>query len=143
MRAMPRPRIGLTLDAEKPGGYSAYPWYALRTNYAEAIAAAGGLPLALPHLPDHADGMLDAIDALVVTGARSMLPPALYGDAATHASVSLKQGRTEAELSLLRGAHRPWHAGAGHLRRRAVAGRGVGRNADQHIPDSVADALPQ
>lgn len=36
-----RPLIGVTLDAEQPGGYSKYPWYALRTNYADAIAEAG------------------------------------------------------------------------------------------------------
>ena len=39
---MPRPLIGVTLDAEKPGGYSKFPWYALRQNYLGAIDAAGG-----------------------------------------------------------------------------------------------------
>jgi hypothetical protein len=34
---MPRPLIGVTLDAEKPGGYSKFPWYALRQNYLDAI----------------------------------------------------------------------------------------------------------
>ena len=38
---MPRPLIGVTLDAEKPGGYSKFPWYALRQNYLDAIDAAG------------------------------------------------------------------------------------------------------
>jgi hypothetical protein len=47
--AMPRPLIGVTLDAEKPGGYSKFPWYALRQNYLDAIDAAGGLAVALPH----------------------------------------------------------------------------------------------
>jgi len=28
-----RPIIGVTMDAEKPGGYSKFPWYALRENY--------------------------------------------------------------------------------------------------------------
>ena len=28
-----RPLIGLTLDAEPAGGWSKYPWYALRQNY--------------------------------------------------------------------------------------------------------------
>ncbi|HTZ69709.1 MAG TPA: gamma-glutamyl-gamma-aminobutyrate hydrolase family protein, partial [Acetobacteraceae bacterium] len=90
------PRVGLTLDAEPPGGYSAYAWYALRTNYAEAVAAAGGLPLCLPHLPDQAAAMLDAIDALIVTGGAFDVSPDLYGDGATHATVTLKQGRTAA-----------------------------------------------
>ncbi|MDH3659130.1 MAG: gamma-glutamyl-gamma-aminobutyrate hydrolase family protein, partial [Alphaproteobacteria bacterium] len=44
-----RPRIGLTLDAEPPGGFSALPWYAIRENYCQAISRAGGLPIALPH----------------------------------------------------------------------------------------------
>src|SRR3954466_11149561 len=48
---MPRPLIGVTLDAEKPGGYSKFPWYALRQNYLDAIDAAGGLPVALPPPP--------------------------------------------------------------------------------------------
>ena len=44
-----RPVIGVTLDSEQPGGYSKYPWYALRQNYLVAVAAAGGLPVAVPH----------------------------------------------------------------------------------------------
>ena len=35
---MKRPLIGVTLDSEKPGGYSKFPWYALRQNYCDAIA---------------------------------------------------------------------------------------------------------
>ena len=56
-----RPVIGVTLDQEPPGGYSAYPWYALRTNYMQAIAAAGGLPIALPHNAALAEAFLDRI----------------------------------------------------------------------------------
>jgi hypothetical protein len=29
-------------DSEQPGGYSKYPWYAIRQNYADAIAATVG-----------------------------------------------------------------------------------------------------
>ena len=39
------PVIGLTLDAEEPGGYSKFPWYALRQNYFSSVREAGGLPL--------------------------------------------------------------------------------------------------
>ena len=63
-----RPVIGVTLDSEQPGGYSKYPWYAIRQNYADAIIAAGGLPIALPHDAALAAAYLDRIDALVVTG---------------------------------------------------------------------------
>ncbi len=34
---MSAPVIGLTVDWEGPGGYSRFPWYALRENYAEAV----------------------------------------------------------------------------------------------------------
>ena len=49
------PVIGITLDSEEPGGYSKFPWYALRQNYCGAVAQAGGLPVPLPHEPELAD----------------------------------------------------------------------------------------
>ncbi len=78
-----RPAIGVTLDSEQPGGYSKYPWYAIRQNYADAIVAAGGLPIALPHDATLAAEYLDRIDALVVTGGAFDVDPALYGDGDT------------------------------------------------------------
>ena len=99
-----RPIIGVTLDAEQPGGYSKYPWYAIRQNYADAIAAAGGLPIALPHDAALAAEYLDRIDALVVTGGAFDVDPSLYGDADRHATVTLKENRTAAELALTNGA---------------------------------------
>ena len=74
-----RPRIGLTLDAEPPGGYSRLPWYAIRENYCAAIVRAGGLPVALPHQTDLAAAYLDLLDGLVVTGGAFDLDPSLYG----------------------------------------------------------------
>jgi putative glutamine amidotransferase len=136
------PRIGLTLDAENPGGYSAYPWYALRANYAGAIAQAGGLPLPLPHLPALAADMLDCIDALIVTGGAFDVSPALYGASDTHGSVTLKQGRTDAEMALLRGAldrDMPVLGICGGEQLLAVA---LGGTLIQHIPDVVEHALP-
>ena len=81
------PTIGVTLDSEKPGGYSKYPWYALRTNYMDAVAATGGLPMALPHNANLAEAMLDRIDALIVTGGAFDVDPSLYGDAGRHLSL--------------------------------------------------------
>ena len=78
---MLRPLIGVTLDAEKPGGYSKFPWYALRQNYLDAIDAAGGLAVALPHEPDRVADYLERIDALVVTGGAFDVDPSYYGAA--------------------------------------------------------------
>jgi putative glutamine amidotransferase len=141
--AKPRkPLVGVTLDSEQPGGYSVYPWYALRTNYASAIAAAGGVPVALPHHAELAADLLDAIDALVVTGGAFDVDPALYGGGEAHATVVLKEGRTAAERALLEGAlarDMPVLGICGGQQLLAVA---LGGTLIQHIPDSVPDALP-
>jgi len=136
-----RPIIGVTLDSEQPGGYSKYPWYALRQNYADAIVAAGGLPMALPHDAALAADYLDRIDALVVTGGAFDVDPALYGDGDRHATVMLKEGRTAAEMALTQGAlarDLPVLGICGGEQLLAVA---LGGTLVQHIPDSVADAL--
>ena len=139
---MNRPIIGITLDAEQPGGWSKYPWYALRTNYAGAIAGAGGLPVALPHHPELAAAYLDRLDALVVTGGAFDIDPAMYGDADRHGTVTLKEGRTAAELALIQGAlarDMPVLGICGGQQLLAVA---LGGSLIQHIPDSIANALP-
>lgn len=141
MSARIKPLIGVTLDAEQPGGYSKYPWYALRANYASALAAAGGVPVALPHDPGLAPSFLDRIDALVITGGAFDVDPGLYGEPDRHATVTLKEGRTAAELALVRGAlarDMPVLGICGGQQLLAVA---LGGTLLQHIPDAIDPAL--
>jgi putative glutamine amidotransferase len=138
---MTRPLIGVTLDAEQPGGWSRFPWYALRANYTDAIAAAGGLPVALPHDPALAADMLDRLAGLVVTGGAFDVDPALYGATETHPTVTLKDRRTAAELALVQGAlgrDMPVLGICGGQQLLAVA---LGGTLVQHIPDSIPGAL--
>lgn len=140
-RMMRRPLIGLTLDAEPAGGWSKYPWYALRQNYFAAVAAAGGLPVALPHAPELAQDYLDRLDGLIVTGGAFDIDPALYGDAARHDSVTTKDARTAAELALLEGAMArdlPVLGICGGQQLLAVA---LGGTLIQHIPEANPAAL--
>ena len=140
-RRQAKPVIGVTLDAEQPGGYSRYPWYALRANYADALAGAGALPVALPHHATLAAGYLDRIDGLVVTGGAFDVDPALYGDAGRHPTVTLKEGRTEAELALVQEALSRGVPVLGICGGEQLLAVAVGGTLLQHIPDSIRDAL--
>lgn len=97
----PKPRIGISLDIQDPGGYSKFSWYALREHYCTAIAQTGGIPVPLPHFPDLIGDYLDSLDGVVITGGHFDVDPALYGEEVRHPSVTLKPGRTEFEWQLL------------------------------------------
>ncbi|MBB3174794.1 putative glutamine amidotransferase [Endobacter medicaginis] len=141
-----RPLIGVTLDAEPPAtedapGYSKYPWYALRANYLGALAAAGALPVALPHEPDLAIDFIERLDGLVVTGGAFDVDPALYGDDVWHGKTQVKPLRTTAEFALLKAAIArdiPVLGICGGEQLLAVA---LGGTLHQHVPDAIEDAL--
>jgi putative glutamine amidotransferase len=138
---MQRPLIGVTLDSEEPGGYSKFPWYAVRQNYCAAIAAAGGLPVALPHEVEQIPAYLALIQGLVVTGGHFDVDPALFGDANRHPTVKLKSRRTEFELGITRGAlarDLPLFGICGGQQLLHVV---LGGKLIQHIPDEIREAL--
>ena len=91
-----RPHVGLTLDVDE-----ARATYLLQKAYVEAVAAAGGLALPLPHQPGAAPELLDLCDALVVTGGDFDVPPELYGEARRPACGPARPERTAAEQALL------------------------------------------
>ncbi|MBX6366850.1 MAG: gamma-glutamyl-gamma-aminobutyrate hydrolase family protein [Rhodospirillales bacterium] len=139
---MRRPVIGLTLDYETGGGFSNLPWYAIRENYCAAITRAGGLPMLLPHEPDHAALYLDAIDGLVVTGGAFDVDPALFGAASRHKAVTTKDRRTAFELGVTRGALERDMPILGICGGQQLLNVALGGTLIQHIPDEVEGALP-
>ncbi|MGH7065526.1 MAG: gamma-glutamyl-gamma-aminobutyrate hydrolase family protein [Stellaceae bacterium] len=139
---MAQPLIGLTLDHEPPGGWSQFPWYAIRENYCNAVRRAGGLPVLLPHMPDDAALYLDRIDGLVVTGGGFDVDPALFGAASRHPSVTTKDRRTTFELAATRGALARDMPVLGICGGQQLLNVALGGTLIQHIPDEVPGALP-
>jgi putative glutamine amidotransferase len=140
-RSRRNPVIGLTLDHEPAGGYSKFPWYAMRENYFSAISRAGGLPVALPHEPERAAEYLALIDGLVVTGGAFDVDPALFGAKSRHDSVSTKDRRTQFELAITRAAHAADMPTLGICGGEQLMNVALGGTLIQHIPDAIADAL--
>lgn len=137
-----RPRIGVTLDSEEPGGYSKFPWLALRQNYASSIIEAGGLPLPLPHAPEAlVDAYLDQLDGLVVTGGAFDIDPALYGESERHPTVGLKAARTAFEWAITEKALARDLPVLGICGGQQLLNVVLGGTLIQHIPDRIADAL--
>jgi putative glutamine amidotransferase len=138
---MSLPVIGITVDSEPPGGYSKFPWYALRENYSTAVTRAGGLPVLLPSETVHVERFLERIDALVVTGGAFDVDPALFGASTRHPSVSLKPGRTAFELAVTKGALERDMPVLGICGGQQLLNVVLGGTLIQHIPDEIAGAL--
>jgi putative glutamine amidotransferase len=139
---MAQPVIGLTLDHEPAGGWSKFPWYAIRENYCNAVRHAGGLPVLLPHDPDAAELYLDRVDGLIVTGGGFDVDPALFGATSRHPTVMTKDRRTAFELAATRGALARDMPVLGICGGQQLLNVALGGTLIQHIPDEVADALP-
>jgi len=138
---MRSPIIGITADSEKPGGYSKFPWYALRQNYCSAVREAGGVPVVLPHETSLVATYTGMIDGLLVSGGAFDVDPALFGAAERHGTVILKEGRTDFELGITQAmlkADKPILGICGGEQLLAVA---LGGTLIQHIPAEIKTPL--
>ena len=138
---MSTPAIGITLDREEPGGYSKFPWPALRENYCRAVSKAGGLPVLLPHETERAEEYLSLIDGLIVSGGAFDIDPALFGAVERHATVTTKDARTAFEWSVTRRALDRDIPVLGICGGQQLLHVVLGGTLIQHIPDEVPGAL--
>ncbi len=74
----PKPLIGILLNDGGQGGYSEYPWYALRQNYSEVIAQSGGIPVFIGHDVEAIEDYLKVLDGVVLSGGDFVTPPQAY-----------------------------------------------------------------
>ena len=107
---MARPVIGITPDvgetSARPGRPSV-PRYELKVAYADAVLAAGGLPIVLPYSEDETSPqqVVELCDALVITGGAFDIPPELYKSSKRSNLLGpMKRGRTAYEQRVLRAA---------------------------------------
>jgi putative glutamine amidotransferase len=94
---MPRPLIGITLDAaDKPGRYQ------LNHDYATSIEKAGGMPFPLPYMLDPAliPDLLDHLGGVLLSGGNDM-DPARYGQQWHPGAIPLEPERERFEFALL------------------------------------------
>ena len=136
-----KPLIGITFDSEEPGGYSKFPWYALRENYCGSVVTAGGIPLPLAHEPDLVSDYLDRISGLIVTGGAFDVDPTLFGDRNRHATVVTKDKRTDFEMAITRGALERDMPVLGICGGQQLLHVILGGKLIQHIPDEVENCL--
>lgn len=135
------PLIGITLDFEEAGGYSKYPWYALRDNYCDSIAKFGAAPLALPHVVEAVPSYLDTLSGLVITGGNFDVPPEMYGESTVHEKVTVKRRRSDFEWAITKGALERRMPILGICGGQQLLNVILGGTLIQHIPDTVPNAL--
>ncbi len=135
------PFIGITVDFENNGGYSKYPWFALREHYSAAVGRAGGAPVLLPHETGSVDHYAAVCAGLLVSGGDFDVDPALYGAAYRHAAVTMKSARTAFELALIRRFLEMDKPILGICGGQQLLNVVLGGTLIQHIPDEIASPL--
>ena len=98
---MKNPIIGITLDYENNGGYSKYPWYAIRENYLSCLHQFGAIPFPLFHQNSVNDYFVEKLDGLVITGGNFDINPVLYLES-TDGSRNIKNKRTNFEIEIFK-----------------------------------------
>ena len=103
---MTDPVIGILLDYQNgsDGGYSTRPYYALRTDYFDAVRAAGGEPIGLDY-EGNAERKLNRLDGYLTPGGEFDSPSEWYLDP-LEARPFAHSPRLNVDLALIDAAHR-------------------------------------
>lgn len=137
-----RPTVGITAAVEE---VSYGPWKDVSAalapmSYARSILRAGGRPMLLVPNPEDAEdpsGVLDLLDALIISGGAGDLDPTLYGQERHPETGPINPERDAYELSLVNGAAERNLPTLGVCRGIEVINVAYGGSLEQHLPDAV------
>jgi putative glutamine amidotransferase len=137
-----RPTIGVTAATENVsyGAWSKVPAFMSPAGYARAVQRAGGRPVLLlpdPEDTEDPDGVLDIIDALIVTGGAGDVDPDLYGQKPHPETGPVQEERDAYELALVRAAVGRGMPTLGICRGMQILNVVYGGGIEQHLPDVV------
>jgi putative glutamine amidotransferase len=137
-----KPNIGVTAATEKVsyGVWSDVPAVVSPASYVRAVQRAGGRAVLLLPDPEDAkdpDGVLDIIDALIVTGGAGDVDPALYGQEPHPETGPVQEERDAYELALVGAAIGRRMPVLGICRGMQVLNVAYGGGIEQHLPDVV------
>tara|TARA_Y100001970_G_scaffold155928_1_gene190899 strand:+ start:6767 stop:7474 length:708 start_codon:yes stop_codon:yes gene_type:complete len=98
---MKNPIIGITLDFEISGGYSKYPWYAIRENYLTCLYKFGAIPFPILHENSINSNLIKILNGLVITGGNFDINPNLYSEK-NLGTRNIKNKRTNFEIDIFK-----------------------------------------
>ena len=135
-----RPLVGLTTYREEAAwGVWRHRADVLHTDYADAIVAAGGVPVLLPPASGSdisARSVVARLDALVISGGADV-DPARYGEEPHERTAGWREDRDAWEVALLAAADEVGLPVLGVCRGMQLMAVAAGGALDQHTPDVV------
>jgi putative glutamine amidotransferase len=135
-----RPNIGITAATENVsyGVWDEVSAFISPASYVRAVQRAGGRPILLVPDPEDAEdpnGVLDLVDALILTGGAGDVNPALYGRERHPETGPIQEERDAYELALARAAVERDVPTLGICRGMEILNVVYGGSIEQHLPD--------
>ncbi|NQU06389.1 MAG: gamma-glutamyl-gamma-aminobutyrate hydrolase family protein [Calditrichaeota bacterium] len=141
-----KPIIGISVNVSLPDDVKrtfskGVALHLIQESYIRFVITAGGIPILLPVVndPESAEGMVERLDGLIITGGVDV-DPSLYKQKNTH-SLGVQEARDGFEIELVKAARRQDKALLGICRGCQVINTAFGGSLYQDIPTSIDGAL--
>ena len=132
-----KPLIGITPSAVPyEADHGSFRRYVSMTAYADAVAAAGGIPVIMPFIRGDVPALIGRLDGLVLSGGAD-IAPSRFGDDAIHPDTyDVDPARDEFEIALVHEALSREKPVLAICRGIQVLNVALGGTLHQHVPDA-------